>query len=82
MPCGATTIGFGGGWARWLQMSHSYDELLDKRLTSAIQRLAWSLPMPPEILLGMAASNRAVAFQVEDASYREHVEPFAAALWG
>lgn len=69
-----------GGWARWLQMSHTYDELLAQRLKFAIQRLAYGLPVPPEILLGMASANRAVAFQVEEASYREHIEPFAAAV--
>lgn len=69
-----------GGWASWLQMSHSYDELLAQRLDKAIQRLAWGLPMPTEVLLGMSASNRAVAFQIEEAGYKEHVEPFALAV--
>jgi hypothetical protein len=68
-----------GGWAAWLQMSHSYDEVLAARLDKAIQRLAYGLPMPTEILLGMSASNRAVAFQIEEAGYKEHVEPFALA---
>lgn len=68
-----------GGWASWLQMSHSYDEVLAQRLDKAIQRLAWGLPMPTEVLLGMSASNRAVAFQIEEAGYKEHVEPFALA---
>lgn len=66
-----------GGWASWLQMSHAYDELLANRLDKAIQRLAWGLPMPAEVLTGMSASNRAVAFQIEEAGYKEHVEPFA-----
>lgn len=66
-----------GGWASWIQMSHSYDELLAQRLDKAIQRLAWGLPMPTEVLMGMSASNRAVAFQIEEAGYKEHVEPFA-----
>lgn len=66
-----------GGWASWLQMSHSYDEVLSQRLDKAIQRLAWGLPMPSEVLMGMSASNRAVAFQIEEAGYKEHVEPFA-----
>lgn len=68
-----------GGWAAWLQMSHSYDEVLAARLDKAIQRLAWGLPMPTEVLMGMSASNRAVAFQIEEAGYKEHVEPFALA---
>ena len=68
-----------GGWASWLQMSHSYDEILMNRLDKAIQRLAWGLPMPAEVLQGMSASNRAVAFQIEEAGYKEHVEPFALA---
>lgn len=68
-----------GGWASWLQMSHSYDEVLAARLDKAIQRLAWGLPMPTEVLMGMSASNRAVAFQIEEAGYKEHVEPFALA---
>lgn len=69
-----------GGWASWLQMSHSYDEVLAQRLDKAIQRLAWGLPMPAEVLTGMSASNRAVAFQIEEAGYKEHVEPFALAV--
>ena len=68
-----------GGWASWLQMSHSYDEVLAARLDKAIQRLAWGLPMPTEVIMGMSASNRAVAFQIEEAGYKEHVEPFALA---
>jgi hypothetical protein len=42
-----------------------------------IQRLAWGFPVAPEILLGMTATNRAVAFQIEESTYRSHVEPIA-----
>src|SRR5690606_27078595 len=37
--------------------------------------LAYGLPVPPETLLGLSSQSRATAFQVEENSYRAHIEP-------
>ncbi len=57
--------------------SDGFDERLDEKMKFLIQRLAWGFPVAPEILLGMTATNRAVAFQIEESTYRSHVEPIA-----
>lgn len=57
--------------------SEGFDERLDDKMKFLIQRLAWGFPVAPEILLGMTATNRAVAFQIEESTYRSHVEPIA-----
>lgn len=59
----------------WVLPPMGYDEVLDRKITAAIQRLGWGLPVPPEILLGMQAQSRATAFQVEENAYRAHIEP-------
>lgn len=59
----------------WILPPFGYDQVLDRKITAAIQRLAWGLPVPPEILLGMQAQSRATAFQVEENAYRAHIEP-------
>lgn len=51
------------------------DRRMDEKSEKAIQRLAYGLPIPPEILTGLQAQSRATAFQVEDNSYRAHIEP-------
>jgi hypothetical protein len=57
--------------------SEGFDERLDDKMKFLIQRLAWGFPVAPEILLGMTSTNRAVAFQIEESTYRSHVEPIA-----
>lgn len=59
----------------WLVPDFPYDQRIDSRMQSLIQRLAYGLPIPPEILLGLQAQSRATAFQVEENSYRAHIEP-------
>lgn len=49
-------------------------EVLDLR-TSALRRLATSLDMPAEIMLGMGESNHWSAWQIEEAAYKIHVAP-------
>jgi hypothetical protein len=53
----------------------TYTDTLESRMRFAIQRLAWGFPVAPEILLGMTATNRAVAFQIEESTYRAYIEP-------
>ena len=65
--------------ARGLQWTkpdlETYTDTLESRMRFAIQRLAWGFPVAPEILLGMTATNRAVAFQIEESTYRAYIEP-------
>lgn len=71
---GQSSSGKGVQWTRPMQ---DFDERLDDKMKFLIQRLAWGFPVAPEILLGMTATNRAVAFQIEESTYRSHVEPIA-----
>lgn len=59
----------------WVIPDFPNDDRIDSKMTSAIQRLAYGLPIPPEILLGLQAQSRATAYQVEENSYRAHIEP-------
>lgn len=67
----------GARGVQWTRPAADFDERLDDKMRFAIQRLAWGFPVAPEILLGMTATNRAVAFQVEESTYRSHIEPIA-----
>jgi hypothetical protein len=59
----------------WIMPPFGYDQTIDRRVIAGIQRLAYGLPIPPEILLGLQAQSRATAFQVEENAYRAHIEP-------
>lgn len=59
----------------WVIPDFPYDERIDVRMDRLIHRLAYGLPIPPEILLGLQAQSKATAFQVEGATYRAHIEP-------
>lgn len=61
----------------WVIPTFPYDDKVDARMAKLVERLAYGLPIPPEILLGMQAASRATAFQVEEQSYRAHIEPMA-----
>lgn len=61
--------------ANFIKPDHDYDAVLDRKVQACIQRLAYGLPIPPEILLGLQAQSRATAFQVEENAYRAHIEP-------
>ena len=49
-------------------------EVLELR-TAAIRRLALTLDMPAELVLGMGESNHWSAWQIEEAAYKIHVAP-------
>ena len=51
----------GARGVQWTKPQQEFDERLDDKMKFQIQRLAWGLPVAPEILLGMTATNRAVA---------------------
>lgn len=59
----------------WVIPDFPYDDRIDARIDQKIHRLAYGLPIPPEILLGLQAQSKATAFQVEGATYRAHIEP-------
>lgn len=67
--------GRGMGGLSWIVPDFPYDSRIEGRMEAMIQRLAYGLPIPPEILLGLSAQSRATAFQVEENSYRAHIEP-------
>lgn len=48
--------------------------VLDLRI-AAIRRLALSLDMPAEIMLGMGEANHWTAWQVEESAYKVHIAP-------
>lgn len=67
--------GRGMGGLSWLVPDFPYDSRIEGRMESLIHRLAYGLPVPPETLLGLSSQSRATAFQVEENSYRAHIEP-------
>ena len=67
--------GRGMGGLSWVVPDFPYDARIESRMEALIHRLSYGLPIPPEILLGLQAQSRATAFQVEENSYRAHIEP-------
>lgn len=67
--------GRGMGGLSWIVPDFPYDARIEGRMEALIHRLSYGLPIPPEILLGLQAQSRATAFQVEENSYRAHIEP-------
>lgn len=61
----------------WTIPNFPYDDKIDEKMKGLVERLAYGLPIPPEILLGLQAQSKATAFQVEGATYRAHIEPVA-----
>lgn len=59
----------------WTIPNFPYDARVDERAEKLITRLAYGLPVPKEILLGMQAASRATAFQIDESGYRAHIEP-------
>lgn len=67
--------GRGMGGLSWVVPDFPYDARIEGRMEALIHRLSYGLPIPPEILLGLSSQSRATAFQVEENSYRAHIEP-------
>lgn len=67
--------GRGMGGLSWVVPDFPYDARIEGRMEAMIHRLAYGLPVPPEILLGLSSQSRSTAFQVEENSYRAHIEP-------
>lgn len=62
---------------RHLVLESPYDDKLQERLDNAIKRLALSLNIPPEVLLGNIDSSHWNAWLSEESTYRAHVGPLA-----
>lgn len=60
-----------------IKLSEFLDEKLLSERDSAVKRLATSLDMPSEVLLGMAGLNHWGAWQVEETGIKIHIAPFA-----
>lgn len=62
---------------QWIQLSDGVDDAVLKQRESAIRRLATSMDLPAEILLGMGDSNHWSAWQIEESGIKAHVTPLA-----
>lgn len=51
------------------------DSSLLDRQDKALGRIAMTLDVPPEVILGMADVNHWTAWQVDDSTFRHHIEP-------
>lgn len=56
------------------------DAVLDTRTERALKRLAQGLNIPTELVLGLASSNHWSAWAIDEAQFRDHLEPAAVAL--
>jgi hypothetical protein len=50
------------------------DKIIDMR-KAAVERMAMSLDIPPEVLTGMGATNHWSGWQIEESSIKIHIEP-------
>lgn len=60
-----------------LVLEFPYDDKLDERIDNAIRRLALSLNMPPEVLLGNMDASHWNAWLSDEQTYRAHLQPLA-----
>jgi hypothetical protein len=60
-----------------LSFSTPFDSHVLELLVGEIRRLALSLDMPPEVLLGMSDANHWTAWQVNETAVTLHIEPLA-----
>lgn len=60
-----------------LDLSSPFDDKLPERIEHTTRRLAMILDHPPEILLGTADVNHWSMWQIDESTYRAHVEPLA-----
>lgn len=65
---------------RLVQFLRDADPTLLDRQEKALRRLGMGLDVPPEIIVGMAEVNHWTAWQVDDSTFRHHVEPLVQVL--
>lgn len=62
---------------RHIPLDRKIDEQAIARMVHLISRMANGLDVPVEVLTGVADANHWTAWQIEDATYKAHVEPLA-----
>lgn len=65
---------------RLVELGHTFDELAGKTRDELIGVIATGLDLPKEIILGVADLNHWSAWQVDDNTFRHHVEPHVITL--
>ncbi|WP_062214586.1 hypothetical protein [Streptomyces sp. NBRC 109706] len=62
---------------RWITMASELDGKLTEHLEQGLRRMAMSMSLPPEIVLGLGGSNHWNAFEIVDQAVTTMVEPEA-----
>lgn len=60
---------------RHIPLSRTLDENHDQRTERMLRRLASGINMPAEVILGMEDVNHWTAWQIEESTFKAHVEP-------
>lgn len=66
--------------ARFLFPDRKLDDQVLERQTAALRRIAQGMNLPVEVITGMADVNHWTAWQIEEATFKAHVEPLAIML--
>lgn len=62
---------------RHVSLDRPIDAMLDTRTDRALRRLAQGLDIPPEVVLGLVDVNHWTSWQIDEATFKAHVEPKA-----
>lgn len=62
---------------RHIDLQRTLDNWVNERTERALRRLANGLNLPAEEILGMADVNHWTSWQIEDSTFKAHVEPLA-----
>lgn len=60
---------------RYERLQREESEILLDKLKTSLGRMGNSLDIPPEILTGMADANHWTAWQIDNSTFRHHLEP-------
>ncbi len=60
-----------------IDISRKLDDKAIERITFLVKRLAHGLDVPVEVITGVADVNHWTAWQIEDSTYKSHIEPDA-----
>lgn len=62
---------------RHVSLDRPIDIMLDTRTERALKRLAQGMDVPPEIVLGLQDVNHWTSWQIDEATFKAHIEPKA-----
>lgn len=62
----------------WIDIGRSIDQKALDRIDGLISQVAHGMDLPVEILKGLSDTNHWTSWQIEDQTYKAHVEPVAA----